>query len=407
MSGQRVVVVGAGHAGGTFVALLRRAGFDGSIVLVGSEVHPPYQRPPLSKFLDLDAPTQWLHGTDVYANNGIATMLGETVAAIDRETRTVRLRSGTELQYDILVLATGVEPRRLSVRGGELAGVQTLRTLEDAHSLRRLVHTGQPLAIIGGGYIGLEVAAAARARNVDVTIIEREDRVLARVASPALSKQLTQRHRAQGTRILTEVETSDFVGDKGRISAVNLTDSRIIPCAAVLVGVGASARDTLARVAGLECTAAGIVVDEQAQTSDPSILALGDVTVRPMAGMPDGRMRFESIPSAVEQAKRAVDLVMGTPTGNREVPWSWSDQFDLKIKTAGIVNGTFETVTRGDPLSSSFALYHHREGNLIAVETVNSPRDFMAGKRILHSGERIDPVRLSDPTADLRSFATA
>lgn len=406
MSGRRVVVVGAGHAGGTFAALLRRAGFDGEIVLVGSESHPPYQRPPLSKSLDSDASTQWLYGPDVYASNCIETRLGETVTAIDRQAKTVRLASGTELRYDVLALATGVEPRRLSVAGGGLAGVQTLRTLEDAQSLRYVVRSGQPLAIIGGGYIGLEVAAAARARNVDVTIIEREDRVLARVASPALSEQLTWRHRAQGTRILTGVETADFTGDQGRISGVNLTDGMSIPCSAVLVGVGAFARDALAREAGLECTAAGVVVDDLARTSDPSILAMGDVTVRPMTGLPVGRMRLESIPSAVDQAKRAVAVVMGTPAGPSEVPWSWSDQFDLKIKTAGIVNGDFETVARGDLSSASFALYHHREGQLIAVETVNSPRDFMAGKRILHSGGRIDPDQLADPAADLRTLAT-
>jgi 3-phenylpropionate/trans-cinnamate dioxygenase ferredoxin reductase subunit len=408
MTSQRVVVVGAGHAGGSFVALLRQGGFDGEIVMIGAEEHLPYHRPPLSKSFDGSEPTKWLRDACFYRENGIVTKLSETATVIDREAKTVRLASGAEVDYDVLVLATGAEPRRLPLPGEGLDGIHTLRTLSDAGLLREAIASGQPLVIIGGGYIGLEVAAAARGRGVDVTIVEREERVLARVASPLLSDLLSDHHRAQGTSILTAAEMAGFICDRGRVGGVRLADGTEIGCGFALVGVGAVPRDTLASAAGLAC-AGGIVVDEMARTSDPSILAIGDVTNRPVGEgtMAVGRMRLESIPSAIEQAKQATAGILGSLRGTLDVPWFWSDQFDLKIKIAGIVRGNFETVVRGEASTGSYALFHHDAGRLVAAETVNAPRDFMAAKRILSAGGQIDPSTLADPAVDLRTLKAA
>ncbi|VXA90272.1 NAD(P)/FAD-dependent oxidoreductase [Citricoccus sp. K5] len=415
MSPRKVVVVGAGHAGGTFVALLRREGFDGEITMVGTEVNAPYHRPPLSKSFgggrggeNRGAPAKWLYDPAFYQEQGIDLRLSETVTSVDRGGRSVTLRGGAVLDYDVLVLATGAEPRRLGLPGEGLEGIHTLRDVGDAVRLDEAITSGRPLAIVGGGYIGLEVAAAARAHGVDVTVIEREDRLLARVASPALSGLLSEHHRASGTAILTGAQTVGYVCDAGRVGGVRLADDTVIPCGTVLVGAGAVPRQALAEQAGLEC-GNGVMVDARCRTSDESILAIGDVTNRPVDGLEimDGRMRVESIPSAVDQARHAVDVVLGRPAQDHEVPWFWSDQFDLRIKIAGIVHGDYETVQRGDPAAGSFALYHLRSGRLVAVETVNAPKDFMVSKRMLSTGCPVDAEALRDPEADLKLLLAA
>ncbi|GAA1365229.1 FAD-dependent oxidoreductase [Arthrobacter rhombi] len=408
MTTRRVVVVGAGHAGGTFVAMLRQQGYDGGIDLVGSEPHLPYHRPPLSKSVDGDGKHDELRGADFYHDNAVSLHLSRTVREIDPVRQAVHLDTGDQLDYDVLVLATGAAPRMVDVPGATLEGVHTLRTVEDAAGLRASLGRGKPLAIVGGGYVGLEVAAAARARDVGVTVIEREERVLARVASPGFSDLIAATHRAAGTTILTGAELGSFSCDMGRVGAVVLADGTRIPCGAALVGVGAVPRDGLARHAGLTCEG-GIVVDEDGRTSDPAIFALGDVTSRPVPGAPtaNGRMRLESIPGAVDQAKRAAAAIVGQTPGGATIPWFWSDQFDLKIKIAGIVGGEYASVLRGDPESRSFALFHHRDGVLVAAETVNSPRDFMAAKALLASGDRVDPRVLADPSLDVRAQAVA
>jgi 3-phenylpropionate/trans-cinnamate dioxygenase ferredoxin reductase component len=413
MNPRKIVVVGAGHAGGTFVALLRREGYDGEIAMVGAEEHAPYHRPPLSKSFGAagtgnDEKVKWIYDPEYYRSQGIDLHLRESVVSIDRDRRQVVLTGGDVLDYDLLVLATGAEPRRLNLPGEGLDRIHTLRDLADAERLEEAILSGVPLAIVGGGYIGLEVAAAARAQGVDVTVIEREDRLLARVASPALSGLLSEHHRASGTRILTGAQTVGYVCDAGRVGGVRLADGAVVPCGTVLVGAGAVPRQALAEQAGLEC-GNGITVDARCRTSDESILAIGDVTNRPVDGleMMDGRMRVESIPSAVDQARHAVDLVLGRPAQGHEVPWFWFDQLDLKIKIAGIVHGDYETVQRGDPASGSFALYHLRDGRLVAAETVNAPKDFMAAKRMLSSKRLVEAAALRDPAIDLKVLVAA
>lgn len=396
-----VVIVGAGHAGGTLAGMLRQQKFDGRIVLCGEETHPPYHRPPLSKKYTDDEFVQWLKPDSFYADNAIETRLGDPVVHIDRDARTATTASGATLEYTTLVLATGAAPRTLTLPGSDLDGVLSLRTLADATQLREAVHTGSSLAIIGGGYVGLEVAASARARGCEVTVIEREDRVLARVASPELSATLTRFHRNRGTHILTGAEVREITGTAGRVGGVTLADGTHIACDLVLVGVGAIPNDALAREAGIDCLT-GIVVDGSARTSDPHVLAIGDVTYRLHDTL--GKMvRLESIPSAVEQAKQAAAVITGAPLPPHEVPWFWSDQFDLKMKMAGMVDPATRAVLRGDPSESSFALFHlDSDGVPVAVETVNAAAEFMAGKRFIGNRTKLDPTALADPATSLR-----
>ncbi|KLL95235.1 ferredoxin reductase [Rhodococcus sp. IITR03] len=396
-----VVIVGAGHAGGTLAGMLRQQKFDGRIVLSGEEAHPPYHRPPLSKKYADDEFVQWLKPESFYTDNAIETRLDDPVVHIDRHARAATTASGAILEYTTLVLATGAAPRTLTLPGGDLDGVLSLRTLADAARLREAVHTGSSLAIVGGGYVGLEVAASARARGCEVTIVEREDRVLARVASPELSTVLTQFHRDRGTRILTRTEVREVIGTAGRVGGVTLADGTTIACDLVLVGVGAIPNDTLARDAGIDCLT-GIVVDGSTRTSDPHVLAIGDVTYRQHDTL--GKMvRLESIPSAVEQAKQAAAVITGAPLPPHEVPWFWSDQFDLKMKMAGMVDFGTRAVLRGDPSAFSFALFHlDSDAVPVAVETVNAAAEFMAGKRFIGNRTKLDPTALADPATSLR-----
>ncbi|MEU9449009.1 FAD-dependent oxidoreductase [Streptomyces sp. NPDC048277] len=390
----RVVVVGAGQAGATLVARLRQGGYRGEIVLLGSETDHPYQRPPLSKAFMAGDLEQWLRPAEFYREQGIDIRLGEHVVSLDRAARQVRTASGDAIGYDVLVLATGARPRRLPVPGADLDGVITLRTLADARVLRKYLLDGRGLVVIGGGYVGLEVAAVARAHGVEVTVVEREPRVLARTASARFAEFLADRHRARGTRIVTGARLLRFGGRDGRVDGVELGDGSRVGCAAVLVGVGAAPRDELASAAGLACDQ-GILVDASARTGDPSVLAIGDATRRPVTGA-DGAVRLESIPSATEQAGQACAAILGTAPPPPEVPWFWSDQFDLKLKIAGLVDDGREVVLRGDPAAGRFALFHHEDQVVTAVESVGAPAEFAAGRKFIATRRRIDPLRLAD-----------
>lgn len=398
-----VVVIGGGHGGGTLVGLLRQSGHDGPVVLVGQEPWAPYHRPPLSKKFGDPELEQPLKPVEFYDEQGITMRLDEQVVAIDRDARTVRLSGGEELAYSTLVIATGAEPRRLPVPGADLDGVVVLRTLDDARVLKDGVHPDKRLVIVGAGYVGLEVAAVARSLGQPVTVLEREDRVLARVASPELSAILTGHHEAQGTEVLTSADVSAFRGEDGRVAAVVLADGREIPCDMALVGVGAIPRDELARDAGLECDG-GIVVDAATRTSDPHVLAIGDVTRRPMGTLAE-LVRMESIPSATEQAKQAACLITGKDVPAADVPWFWSDQFDLKLKMAGLLRPGHTAVLRGDPATGKFAVFHLEDDVVVAVEAANAPGDFMAGKKFIKARQRVDPTRLGDSDVALRDVA--
>ncbi|MCW2786669.1 MAG: ferredoxin reductase [Marmoricola sp.] len=408
LSAERVVIVGAGHGGANAAALLRQHGFDGDVVLLSEELDLPYQRPPLSKSYlkaQMSAEELLIRPESFYGEQRIDLRLGTEVDSLDLAAKKLTLGSGEVLGYDVLVLATGAVPRRLDLPGSALRNVHELRTRGDAHQLSTLVQPGKHLAVVGGGYVGLEVAASSHHLGGTATVIEREDRVLARVASPELAAWLDRHHREQGTEILTAAQVAGFLdrGD-GSVGAVALEDGRELACDGTLVGVGALPHDRLARDAGLACDG-GVVVDGHARTSDPAVFAVGDVTRRPLQHYP-GSFRLESIPSAVEQAKQAVSTILGQGAPKPEVPWFWSDQFDVKVKIVGLLHTADTAIVRGDQASGRFAMYHCEGRRVRAVETVNSGADFMLGKQLIDRGTEVDLDKLRDPGTPLKELAS-
>lgn len=396
-----IVIVGAGHGGAGLAGLLRQSGYDGGLALIGAETHHPYHRPPLSKKFGGDEAHQLLRPEDFYEENGIDFRRGVSVVEISRSAMRVELSDGSTLGYRALVLATGSTPRRLPIPGVDAAGVLTLRTLDDARALGSALDRRQPLAIVGGGYVGMEVAAVARAVDIPVTIIERENRVLARVASMQLSERLTGYHRSRGTDIRVSSEITGIRTEHGSARGVELTDGTVIEAATVLVGIGAVPNEELANAAGLACDS-GVIVDECGRTSDPSVFAIGDVARRPLHGT-DELVRLESIPNATEQARQVAAAILGSAQPGPEVPWFWSDQFDLKLKIAGLMGPGCRIVVRPGKKSGAFGLFHvSTNDTVVAVETANSPGDFVAGKKFIAEGSRIDPERLADPLVSLR-----
>jgi 3-phenylpropionate/trans-cinnamate dioxygenase ferredoxin reductase subunit len=405
---ERVVIVGAGHAGGTAAAELRRGGFQGPITLVGEEDLPPYERPPLSKAWlkgETDAARLALKPYGFYAEAGIDLRLGVGAVAIDRTGRRVRLSDGGEVAYDRLIIATGARARRIPLPGLDLSNVLELRNAADADRLKAVLVPGARLAVIGGGYIGLEAAASARALGCSVVVIEREPRVLARVACEILSNFFQDQHRSHGVVIEVNAQVAALEGVTGRVSGVRLGDGRVIPCDAALVGVGAVPNQELAAEAGLDC-GNGIKVDLAALTSDPAIHAIGDCTERPLP-LYDRVMRLESVPNALEQARAAAAAICGKTPPPPEVPWFWSDQYDLRLQIAGIPFDAETIVVRGDIAAAKFALFHLAADNLVrAVEAVNASTEFMGGRRIIQRGLRLDPARISDLSVTMQALAT-
>jgi 3-phenylpropionate/trans-cinnamate dioxygenase ferredoxin reductase subunit len=404
---ERIVIVGAGHAGGTAAALLRQFGFAGPITMLGDELIAPYQRPPLSKASlkgEIDQETLKLRPDVFYTDRHVSLRLGVTVTALDRAAKQVICDNGDHIPYDILILAMGARARALPVPGADLQGLHSLRSIADAEGLREVLEPGRRIAIVGGGYIGLEVAASARGLGAEAVVIEREARVLARVASEPLSTFFEAYHRAHGVEILTAASVAAFEGGAdGFISAVQLADGRRIACDAALIGVGAVACDGLARTAGIVCEN-GIVVDLEARTSDPAIFAIGDATWRPMPHY--GRMsRLESVPNAIEQARQAACSIMARSQPVTEVPWFWSDQYELKLQIAGVSFDPDDIVVRGAPDAAKFAVFHLKEEKILAVEAVNSAGDFMAGKKFIGQGTRIDRRKLADSGISIKDAA--
>lgn len=402
----KIVILGAGHAGGSAAAFLRQYGHEGPIVIVGDEPIPPYQRPPLSKAWlkgEADADSLALKDIDWYAENGCDLKLDATASALNRGDKTVTLADGETLTYDILIIATGARARRLPIPGAGLKGVLELRTAADAEQLKAALGPDKKLAVIGGGYVGLEAAASARALGAHAMILEREPRILARVACEALSDFFTDYHRAKGVNFELGVEITAFEGEDGHIRRVRLSDDRVVECDAALVGIGAIPNDELAKDSGLECVN-GIVVDLEARTADPSVFAIGDVTHRPLP-LYDRMFRLESVPNALEQAKCVASAVTGRAAPTPEVPWFWSDQYDLKLQIAGMTFDADRILVRGDPATAKFAVFHLKGDQLQAVEAVNAPPEFMMGKSLIASRKAVSVERLADPSISMKEVA--
>lgn len=402
----RVVILGAGHGGGSVAAFLRQYGFEGRIVLIGEEPLPPYQRPPLSKAWlkgEATAESLALKPLSFYGENNIDLRLGVQAVAINRETKMVSLSEGEPVAYDVLVLAMGARARRLTIPGADLTGVMELRTAADAEQLKEALGAGRTLAVVGGGYVGLEAAASARALGANAVIIEREHRVLARVACEPLSTFFQSYHAARGVQFELSAGVEAFVGDRGKVTGVKLADGRTLACDAVLVGVGAIPNDEMAMAAGLTC-ANGVVVDLSARTSDASIFAVGDLTQRPLP-LYGRSVRLESVPNALEQAKAVACTVTGRPLPPPEVPWFWSDQFDLKLQIAGMPFDADEIIIRGDPQTAKFAVFHLKAGAIQAVEAVNAAPEFMAGKQLVASQKPVARDKLVDMSISMKLVA--
>ena len=403
-----IVIVGAGHAGGTAAALLRQYGWQGGIVLVGEEPEPPYQRPPLSKaWLKNESTVQSLalKPPEFYSASMIDLRLRSRAAAIDRAAKVVMLDDGQRLIYDHLILATGSRLRKLVVPGLDPARTLELRTMADADRIKAELAPGKRLAVVGGGYIGLEVAASARAIGCEVTVVEREERLLARVSSPPIAHFVADYHRARGVTI--ELGASIVSAEHGSACSLMLTDGRAIACDAVLVGIGVQANDDLARTAGLDCRD-GIVVDLDARTDDPAIHAIGDCSLRPQP-IYQRSARIESVPNAIEQAKQAAAHICGRARPAPEVPWFWSDQYDLRLQMAGLADEVARLVTRSAPAATGsppqFSVFHlTADGRVQSVEAVNATTDYMAGRVMIAKRVQVDPNKLADISNPIKSF---
>jgi 3-phenylpropionate/trans-cinnamate dioxygenase ferredoxin reductase subunit len=402
----KVVIIGAGHGGGLAAAYLRQYDHEGPIVLIGEEPIAPYQRPPLSKAWlkgEADAESLKLKPDSWYAENNVDLRLSTIVSAIDRGAKTVTLSTGEAVSYDYLIIATGARARALPVPGAELAGVLELRTAADAEALKAAIGPGKKLAVIGGGYVGLESAASGRALGAHVLVIERESRLLARVACETLSSFFQAYHEKHGVAFELGASVEALEGKDGHVTGVRLADGRLIACDAALVGVGAVPNEELARDAGLDCTN-GIVVDLDARTADPSVFAIGDVTHRPLP-LYDRQFRLESVPNALDQAKHAASAIMGRARPAPEAPWFWSDQYDLKLQIAGIPFDADSILVRGDVAGAKFAVFHLKGDLVQAVEAVNAPAEFMMGRRLLENRTPVSREKLADTTISMKEVA--
>lgn len=389
----KVVIVGAGHAGGSAAAFLRQFGFEGEIVLIGDEPLAPYQRPPLSKAWlkgEADGDSLLLKAPEFYPEAQIDLRLDTTVAAIDRDDRFVTLGDGSTVSYDWLILATGSVTRKLPIPGADHPALLELRTAADADRIKAALTPGKRLIVVGAGYIGLEVAASARALGCEAVVIERESRVLARVASPPLSAFFERLHREHGVDIRLNAGVEGFEDGK----RVRLTGGEGLEGDAILLGVGAMANDALAAASGLGCSN-GIIVDADARTSDRNVFAIGDCSFRPLP-LYDAEARLESVPNALEQAKQAASAIVQRAAPPAEVPWFWSDQYDIKLQIAGLPYAVDKLVVRGNPEENHFAVFHLSDGLIQAVEAVSAPQEFMGGKLLIGRRAPVDVGKLAD-----------
>jgi 3-phenylpropionate/trans-cinnamate dioxygenase ferredoxin reductase subunit len=391
-----IVVIGSGHAGSTLVVELRKLGYEGSILLIGDEALEPYQRPPLSKtYLTgaVSAERLTLLSNEKMRDLKIEFLAEDPVLSIDRAACTVRLQSGLQIAYGQLALTTGGRNRSMSVPGALANNVLSLRTIADADRLRRLWCPGKRLVVIGGGFIGLEAAAAAIKAGLQITLLEALPHVLSRVTVPYVSRFFERTHREAGVDIRTCVQVAQI--DHGaQHSEVVLGDGSRLPADRILIGVGMVPNVELAQAGGLHCDN-GICVDEFARTSDPRIVAAGDCANHPStyAGK---RLRLESVQNAVDQSRVAAATLVGQLRPYRVVPWFWSDQYDLKFQTVGLSNGHDEYIVRGDSQTDSFSVCYLSAGRLIAVDSVNRVQDHMQARKLIAESAMVDKELLAD-----------
>jgi 3-phenylpropionate/trans-cinnamate dioxygenase ferredoxin reductase subunit len=404
----RVVIAGAGHAAGELAGSLRQGGFSGPIVMVGEEPLLPYQRPPLSKaFLsgETDLQALELKPGAAYEKINVEVRTAVRVEAIDRTAKSVSLGDGTHLTYDKLVLATGGRPRTLAIPGlghaDRLSNLHYLRTLHDAKRIRDQLHGGFRLVIVGGGYIGLEVAAVARRHGLQVTLLEALPRVLARVTAPELSDFYAAVHRRAGVdiRTTTAIRSASLDASGNAVASVTTSDGDVLPTDALVIGVGLIPNVELAERCGL-AVENGIIVDEFNRTADPDVLAIGDCSNHPSA-LYGRRVRIESVPNALGQARAAAATLCGRGQPYSAVPWFWSDQYNLKLQIVGLSQDYDSLVLRGRPEDRSFIAFYLKDDRIIASDAVNRPKEFMQAKRLVAERACVPAELLADESASL------
>ena len=404
MSG--IVVIGGGQAGASAVARLRSGGYGGAITLIGEEPEPPYQRPPLSKkYLmgEMEKARLYLRPEAYYAENDITLITGARVTGIDPAAKTVRA-GDQSYPYDDLILATGSIPRRLPAAiGGDLGGVHVVRTIADIDAMVGDVREGARALLVGGGYIGLEAAAVAAQRGLQVTLVEMAERILQRVAAPETSDYFRDLHRGHGVDLREGVGLGRLTSTDGRVSGAELSDGSTLDCDLVIVGMGIAPATDLAEAAGLTLDN-GSAVDALGRTSDPAIWAAGDCASFPWRGT---RIRLESVQNAIDQAEAVADNILGAEAAYDPHPWFWSDQYDVKLQIAGLNTGYDRLVVRPGDRPGSASHWYYSVATLLSGDAMNDPRAYMIGKRMIETGKSPDAAAVADPAQNLKALMAA
>ena len=403
-----VVIVGAGHGGAQAALALRQQGFAGSIVMIGREPEPPYERPPLSKeYLAREKPFErlYIRPPQLWADKQVTLRLSTSVTSLDPAAKTVALDDGTTLGYDSLIWATGGDPRRLACEGAHLAGIHAVRTRADVDKLMGEIDAGASrVVVVGGGYIGLEAAAVLTKLGLAVTLLEALPRVLARVAGEELSAFYEAEHRARGVDLRTEVAVECIEGADGKVTGVRLADGTVLPCEIVIVGIGIVPAIGPLIAAGA-AGGNGVDVDEFCRTSLPGVFAIGDCAAH-SNGFADGAViRLESVQNANDMATCAARAIMGEPQAYAATPWFWSNQYDLRLQTVGLSTGYDATVMRGDPAARSFSVVYLKGGRVIALDCVNMVKDYVQGRKLVEGRVTPDLAMLADTAVPLKELA--
>ena len=403
---ERVIIVGGGQGAGQAAVSLRQEGYEGEIIILTEESHLPYQRPPLSKqFL---AGTQeveriYLRPEKFYIDNQIEILTNQRVESLDLEHHRVVGQKGQLFDFNRLILATGSRVRRLpELPGAELEGVVYLRTLDEAERLKSTLTEANHMVVIGGGYIGLEVAAVAMKAGLSITVLEMMPRILSRVATPELSAFYQRAHQSRGVTIRTQARAVRFIEASNRVNAVILDDGSHLPADVVVVGIGVEPNVELAETAGLTCSN-GIVVDTHCRTIHPEVYAIGDCTNHPNL-FAEKSIRLESVPNAMEQARVAAAMICGKEKIYDAEPWFWSDQYDIKLQMVGFTEGAERSIVRGDIESGAAITFYLKDEVVIAVEAINSVRDFLSCRKLVAGRVKLDPMQLADVDIPLKTF---
>ncbi len=400
-----VLIAGSGQAGGSAAQLLRKMGFTGRILMVGDEAEPPYQRPPLSKAYFTDATSAerlYLLKESMWDEKQVERITHREVVRLRPDRREADLCDGRAISYQWLIWATGGRVRTIPCPGNSLDGVFYLRSIADVTKIKKALKPDTRLCVIGGGYVGLEVAASARKLGHDVTVVEALDRVLARVTCESVSRFMEKTHRSHGVDLRLGVGVAAIDGTT-HVTGVTLADGSHIACDMVIVGIGILPNIEPLDRAGIACNN-GVVVDAHCRTSDPHILAIGDCAAHPNIYAGGATIRLESVQNASDQAKIAVSVIMGTPEPYADLPWFWSDQYDVKLQTAGLARDYDRIVERGDGTSVPYSVCYLRGSKLIAIDAMSAIKDFMAAKTLIAKQIDVDPAILADPSVDLKSL---